>query len=85
VFSPHSRKFPLIIIFLLIAAFAASHSYAQVAAKGTTDTTRYPIKDRIGDPFTYNSANPFNGSDTAYVKRDIQYDPKTKQYYIIEK
>jgi hypothetical protein len=43
------------------------------------------LSDRRGDPFTYKSNNPFNFSDTAYIKRDIQYDPKTKQYYIVEK
>ncbi len=50
------------------------------------DSLHYPIKDRRGDRFTYNAdRNPFYLSDTGFVKQDIQYDPKTKQYYIIEK
>jgi cell surface protein SprA len=52
---------------------------------GKSDTTRFPIRDRIGDPFTYKSNNPFNLSDTGYIKREIVYDPVTKQYYIVEK
>src|SRR5690242_12064398 len=61
-------------------------AYAQDTTRRTGgDTTRYPIRDRVGDPFTYQSNNPFNLSDTSYIKRDIQYDPKTKQYYIVEK
>lgn len=59
------------------------HSRAQTPGSG--DTTRYPIRDRRGDPFTYPSRNPFNLSDTSYIKRDIEYDPATKQYYIVEK
>ncbi|MDB5247893.1 MAG: hypothetical protein JWQ40_2287 [Segetibacter sp.] len=73
-------------IIFLISAFLASNTYGQNRADSSkNDTTRFPISDRVGDPFTYNSNNPFNFSDTAYIKRDIQYDPKTKQYYIVEK
>ncbi|HEX8334946.1 MAG TPA: cell surface protein SprA [Segetibacter sp.] len=60
-------------------------SFAQNSTSNSRDTTRYPIQDRPGDPFTYKNNNPFNLSDTGIVKRDIQYDPKTKQYYIVEK
>ncbi|MCW3109265.1 MAG: sprA [Segetibacter sp.] len=74
------------ILFIIFSAFGATCTYAQdTTGHRTNDTTRYPITDRVGDPFTYNSNNPFNLSDTAYIKRDIQYDPKTKQYYIVEK
>jgi cell surface protein SprA len=49
------------------------------------DTTRYPISDRRGDPFSNQSRNPFDLRDTGLIKRNIEYDPKTRQYYIIEK
>jgi cell surface protein SprA len=49
------------------------------------DSTRYPISDRRGDPLSNQSRNPFDIRDTGLIKRDIQYDPKTKEYYIIEK
>ncbi|WP_147203419.1 T9SS outer membrane translocon Sov/SprA [Segetibacter aerophilus] len=78
-------KFSLIVS-IILSAFGATCSYAQdTSRRASRDTTRFPISDRVGDPFTYNSNNPFNLSDTAYIKRDIQYDPKTKQYYIVEK
>jgi cell surface protein SprA len=78
-------KFSLI-LFIIFFAFAATCTYAQdTSRRATKDTTRFPISDRVGDPFTYKSNNPFNLSDTGYIKRDIQYDPKTKQYYIVEK
>ncbi len=50
-----------------------------------SDSLRYPIRDRRGDRFTYRNNNPFYLSDSGVVKQDIQYDPKTKEYYIIEK
>ncbi len=49
------------------------------------DTTRYPIRDRYGDPYSNPSRNTFDLRDTAFIKRTIEYDPKTKQYYIVEK
>src|SRR5215470_1384549 len=49
------------------------------------DTTRYPLYDRYGDPYTYRNRNPFYLQDTAFVKKNIIYDPTTQQYYIEEK
>lgn len=49
------------------------------------DTNRYPVPDRYGDPFSYPSRNPFGLKDTAFIRRTIEYDPETKQYYIVEK
>src|ERR1700741_3932920 len=50
-----------------------------------TDTSRYPLTDRRGDPYTYQNRNSFELQDTSFIKRDIIYDPKTKQYYVVEK
>ncbi len=57
------------------------------AAKDTlhVDSLHYPLKDRRGDRFSYRNNNPFDLSDSSFIKQDIQYDPVTKQYYIIEK
>ncbi|MDP9230493.1 MAG: cell surface protein SprA, partial [Bacteroidota bacterium] len=49
------------------------------------DTTRYPIYDRRGDPYTYPGHNTFDLKDTSFIKRTIEYDPVAKEYYIIEK
>ncbi|HET9430105.1 MAG TPA: hypothetical protein VFO70_02955, partial [Chitinophagaceae bacterium] len=50
------------------------------------DTTpKFPIKDRPGDPYTYPSRNSFDFSDTSFLKKTIEYDPRTRQYYVIEK
>ncbi|MGC4037031.1 MAG: cell surface protein SprA [Chitinophagaceae bacterium] len=49
------------------------------------DTLRYPISDRRGDKYTYPSRNNLDLKDTSFVKKNIVYDPITKQYYIIEK
>ena len=63
-------------------------SWAQKADSIHTrrsDSLHYPIRDRRGDRFTYRSTNPFDLKDSGIVKQDIQYDPVTKEYYIIEK
>lgn len=52
---------------------------------GGNDSLRYPISDRRADRFSSGRSNPFDLKDTAYLSQDIQYDPKTKQYYIVEK
>ena len=50
-----------------------------------TDSLRFPISDRRGDPFSNPSMNPFNINDTSLIKQTIEYDPVTRQYYIVEK
>ncbi|MGN6294774.1 MAG: cell surface protein SprA [Chitinophagaceae bacterium] len=56
------------------------------ARRDTTrpDSLRYPIRDRYGDPYSNPNRNPFDLKDTAFLKRDVQYDPITGEYYIIE-
>ncbi len=49
------------------------------------DTARYPLSDRYGDPYTYPNRNPFYLQDTSFIKKNIVYDPLTKEYYIEEK
>ncbi|NCI47992.1 T9SS outer membrane translocon Sov/SprA [Sediminibacterium soli] len=49
------------------------------------DTTRFPISDRRGDPMSNQSRNPFDIRDTGLIRRAVEYDPKTRQYYIIER
>ncbi|HEY4064618.1 MAG TPA: cell surface protein SprA [Puia sp.] len=49
------------------------------------DTLRFPLYDRRGDPFTNPNRNPFDLKDPANLRDSIEYDPLTKQYYIVEK
>ena len=49
------------------------------------DSLRYPLTDRRGDPYSSTSRNSFDLKDSAFIKRNIVYDPKTKQYFIEEK
>ncbi len=51
----------------------------------STDTIRPTPTDRYGDPYNYPSRDPFYLKDTSFIKRNVEYDPVTKQYYIIEK
>jgi len=76
---------------LVAASFLrANGGYFNPALKDKThfnaaDTNRYPLRDRYGDPYTNPDRNSFNLRDTGFIKRTIEYDPKTKQYYIVEK
>lgn len=62
-------------------------SFAHTASPFHTaqDTTKYPIQDRRGDPYTYPNRNSFDLNDTSIVKRKVEFDPVTKQYFVIEK
>ncbi len=65
---------------ILFSICCTSHLWAQ-----QRDTLRYPITDRRADPLSSNNRNPYNIRDTALIKQTVEYDPKTRQYYIIEK
>lgn len=83
-----------IVLGALVAAHAGSsnnistgiqYNYTQKSKAEKVDTTRYPVEDRYGDPYTYPNKNTFDLKDTGFIKRTIEYDPKTKQYYVVEK
>ena len=49
------------------------------------DTLKYPIQDRRGDYISNPRKNPLDLKDPANIQRTVEYDPKTREYYIIEK
>jgi len=49
------------------------------------DTLRFPLYDRRGDRITNPNRNPFDLKDPANIHDSVEYDPVTKQYYILEK
>ncbi len=71
----------LLALATILLAAACSPLFAQ---KGG-DSLRYPISDRRGDKYSSTNYNPFDLADTGFVKQTIEYDPKTKQYYLVEK
>jgi cell surface protein SprA len=70
---------------LLIAVLSVTSVFGQRPQPKKDTTLRFPIKDRRGDPYTWQNRNPFDIRDTSYIKQTIEYDPVTRQYYIIEK
>ncbi len=85
----HITKTALLRLAVLITLFASAEvSYAQQqdsSARRATDTLKYPIHDRRGDRFSSSSRTSLDLKDPANIHDSIIYDPKTKQYYIIEK
>jgi cell surface protein SprA len=63
--------------------------FKDTITKKTSDTLvgklRYPIADRRADFLSQPSNNPFDIRDSSVLKRKVDYDPATKQYYITEK
>jgi len=49
------------------------------------DTLRFPLYDRRGDRITNPNRNPFDLKDPANIHDSVEYDPVTKQYYVVEK
>ena len=50
-----------------------------------TDTLPYPLRDRYGDPYTNPNRNTFDLRDTAFIKRNVEYDPRNKANIILLK
>ena len=83
----HIFRITVAIAFVLALFLQGKTSYAhfKFPENNSTDTTRYPLIDRHGDPYSNPNRNTFDLRDTAFIKRTVEYDPKTKQYYIVEK
>jgi cell surface protein SprA len=63
----------------------ANTGFAQTKDSSRRDSLRYPIQDRRGDRFSWRNRNPFNISDTSIIKEQVEYDPVSNRYYIMEK
>lgn len=57
----------------------------QDTAKTAADTLKYPLRDRRGDAMTNPQRKGFDFRDPSNIERTVEYDPKTNQYYIVEK
>jgi len=80
----------LVVVAIVLASFlqASSSDFSPVNSGYhyfSADTSRFPLYDRYGDPYSNPNRNTFDLKDTGFIKRNIEYDPKTKQYYIVEK
>jgi len=82
----------------LLATLLYAHQRADAKANGhktvfsfqqdslpKNDTLRFPLQDRRGDKLTQKNKNPFDLRDPSNFSDSIVYDPKTKEYYIVEK
>jgi cell surface protein SprA len=71
--------------FLLLVKAQARHAGSANHFFFQDTTIRFPVKDRRSDTYSNPARNSFDFRDTSFVKKNIEYDPKTKQYYIVEK
>ncbi|MFN4313154.1 MAG: cell surface protein SprA [Chitinophagaceae bacterium] len=64
---------------------AGWHQGSPAADTTRPDTLRYPIYDRYADPYSNPNRNSFDLRDTAFIKKNVEYDPRTGEYFITEK
>lgn len=87
----HISRLAVVIVLLCIAGTGNARNYRDTIFRGNhvdtipADTLRYPIRDRYGDPYSQPNRNTFDLKDTAFIKRNVEYDPVTGEYYITEK
>ncbi len=73
-------------IFLQAKAYASNtNAIFHSSEILNVDTSRNPLLEKYGVSTLQSKKNPFEFSDTAFVKRRVEYDPVTKQYMVIEK
>ncbi len=72
-------------ICFLFATKASAGYFQQPSPAQKTDTLKYPIQDRRGDYISNPRKNPIDLKDPSNIQRSVEYDPKTREYYIIEK
>lgn len=58
---------------------------SAIAQAKPGDSLKYPIQDRRGDKLSNPGRKSLDLKDPANIKDSIEYDPKTKQYYIVER
>jgi hypothetical protein len=74
------------VLVVILATASSLHVQAQDTTRsGRTDTLKYPIHDRYSDRFTNPGRSSLDLRAPANITDSIIYDPKTKQYYVIEK
>ena len=73
---------------LVVLCTTARANYApqqDSSVRKTADTLKYPIHDRRGDRYSAQPKRSFDLKDPVNITDSVVYDPKTRQYYIIEK
>ncbi|HRF18872.1 MAG TPA: hypothetical protein PK977_11925, partial [Chitinophagaceae bacterium] len=85
----HIFRTLVVIAFVLVCNLPAFAYPGGITNNNNTgffsDTTRYPLLDRYGDPYSNPNRNTFDFRDTSFIKRTVEYDPRTNKYYIVEK
>ncbi|NBX11360.1 MAG: cell surface protein SprA, partial [Chitinophagaceae bacterium] len=71
----------LSLVGFLLSASASGESWLR----SPIDTLRYPLYDRYGDPYSSRRNNSFDLRDTSFIRRQVEYDPITRRYTVVEK
>jgi cell surface protein SprA len=61
------------------------YDFPEDAPPDTPETLRFPISDKTGEPLMDRRGNGFDLQDPANIRREVEYDPETRRYYLSEK
>ena len=78
-------KFLILFFVALLSGRTPALAMPQQDQPAVSDTLKYPLSDRRGDPFSAPKSNPFDLKKPSNIQDSVVYDAKTRQYYIIEK
>ena len=74
------RQFlPMVLSLMSFSASGAGSFYSQ------PDTIRFPISDRYGNYYSTRRTHSFDLRDTGFIRRRVEYDPRTRQYTVSER
>jgi cell surface protein SprA len=73
------------VIIVAVLAFLLGNGKSLHGQTPGDTSLKYPINDRRGDKFTTPGRSSLDLKDPTNINQTIEYDPKTKQYYIVEK
>lgn len=89
IYSFWNGKKSLLFLLVLIGSLCFNRAYAWQQAdttrKAGKDTLVFPLKDRRSDAALEPRHSSIDLKDPANIKRTVEYDPVTRQYYIVEK
>lgn len=69
----------------LVGFLLSASASGESRLRSPIDTLRYPLYDRYGDPYSSRRNNSFDLRDTSFIRRQVEYDPITRRYTVVEK
>ncbi|HZG25781.1 MAG TPA: cell surface protein SprA, partial [Chitinophagaceae bacterium] len=74
------------VVLLSVLTASAKYNFQDTSGRANpADTLKFPLEDRRGDKLSSPARNTFDLKDPPNISDSIEYDPETRQYFIVEK